>query len=375
MSIFPDDYGAARTLFRQAAQDAGATLSAVRHPSATAPDGSDLAVDLAWLGDVDARTVLLCVSGLHGFEGPAGSAAQTAWLKTEGAHRIPPGTAVLFVHALNPWGFAWVSRLTENNVDINRNFIDWSMPPPANPFYSRVRDVLRVEDLSGETLLRLLGTQQALAAEIGPAAAQVAVDFGQYDDAEGITYGGAGPEFGHRVIADAVVPRLLAARRIGLVDFHTGVGAYGEVAFLPLNGADDPVAAAWWGQDRVTAWRRSAIEAEIEADPNLVNLPLAKSGQLKHRLAALLPSAPIDGAIVEFGTAKDGELASLVYVTLYERWLRFVDRSDRMDERHAGFRAMARACFVPEDDDWRAMVVREGPRILWEALDGLTRER
>lgn len=371
MTGFPDDYASARARFLAAAAHANAAITTVAHPDAKAPDGGPLAVDLAWLGEASAPAVLLCVSGMHGFEGPAGSAVQSTWLESCSDGDLPDGVAVLFVHALNPWGFAWVSRLTENNVDLNRNFIDWSSAPPANPFYGRVRDLLRVKDLSPETLMRLMAAQQALAAEIGPAAAQVAVDFGQYQDPEGISYGGAGPEFGHRAIRDHVAPLLSKARHIGIVDLHTGVGAYGEVAFLPLYGPEDRVAAAWWGKDRVTAWKRAPIEAAIEADARLADLPVVKSGQMKHRLAALLPDARIDGAVVEFGTARDGEFASLVFVTLYERWLRFVDGSDRMDARHAAFRAMARGCFVPDDDAWRAMVEREGPRIVTEALAGL----
>jgi hypothetical protein len=43
--------------------------------------------------------------------------------------------AVLYVHALNPYGFSHVRRVTHENVDLNRNFHDFSQPLPANPAY------------------------------------------------------------------------------------------------------------------------------------------------------------------------------------------------------------------------------------------------
>ena len=374
-SHFSDDYRKARLRFTGAAQAAGARLKSRPHLRLYAPDGRALAVDLAWLGPKDASRVLLVTSGMHGFEGPAGSAVQSAWLEGKAA-RLPPDTAVLLVHALNPWGFAWVSRLTENNVDLNRNFVDWTSAPPANPLYSNVRDLIRVPDMSLETLARLLAAQQRLVGELGPAAAHVAVDFGQYEDAEGISFGGTEAEFGHLVMRDHVVAMLSRADRVGLIDWHTGVGAFGEIAVLPMGGPDSVSArrlAAWWGTDLVENWKRSALEEAIAQDPKLSAMPLLKTGQMVQALGQWLPEADMTGAVVEFGTEREGALPDLVYVTLYERWLRFVDRTDRMAEAHSHFRATARKCFVPQDETWRALVVREGPKLIDQAVAGLAR--
>ena len=40
----------------------------------------------------------------------------------------PADVRVVMIHALNPYGMAWVRRVNEDNVDLNRNFIDWSEP-------------------------------------------------------------------------------------------------------------------------------------------------------------------------------------------------------------------------------------------------------
>jgi len=194
-SLFPDDYVAARGKFVNAAKAAGALLEAFPLGAHCAPGGEELAIDVAWLGDRQSERVLLVTSGMHGFEGPAGSAVQSAWMERRRQAKALAGVAVCLVHALNPWGFAWVSRLTENNVDLNRNFVDWSQPKPTNTLYAHVRDLVRVPDVSPATLMRLGIQHQELANRLGPAAMRVAVDFGQYEDPEGITFGGSGREF------------------------------------------------------------------------------------------------------------------------------------------------------------------------------------
>lgn len=60
-----------------------------------------------------------------GLEGPAGSAIQSTWLEQMATQPGFPDDAVCLVHALNPKGFAWVSRLMANYVVLNRDFIDW----------------------------------------------------------------------------------------------------------------------------------------------------------------------------------------------------------------------------------------------------------
>src|SRR3546814_9727826 len=90
-------------------------------PDRTGPDGKPLYMDVAWVGPDDADVVLLSLSGTHGAEGFNGSAAQVHWLNLHGAEPLPKGVAMLFVHAVNPFGFAHMLRVNENNVDLNRS--------------------------------------------------------------------------------------------------------------------------------------------------------------------------------------------------------------------------------------------------------------
>jgi hypothetical protein len=59
----------------------------------------------------DAGRVPVVLSATHGVEGLAGSGPQVDLLRHP--PRLPPDTAVLLVHAVNPHGFAWLRRTSE----------------------------------------------------------------------------------------------------------------------------------------------------------------------------------------------------------------------------------------------------------------------
>jgi len=144
---FPDCYIDARRRFRQAAAGRGARLTAFANERCRGPAGERLLTDVACVTPAAANRVLVLVSGVHGIEGFAGSAAQVQFLEEQGAD-LPPRTAVVLVHALNPFGFAHERRVNEDNVDINRNFVDHSRPPD-NADYETVHAALLPPDWAG----------------------------------------------------------------------------------------------------------------------------------------------------------------------------------------------------------------------------------
>jgi hypothetical protein len=362
-------YAAARARFLTLAKDARARIDSAVHPLGLGPEGEALAVDIAWLGPENPRHVFLAVSSMHGLEGPAGSAVQAAWLSAE--PKLPKDVGVCLVHGLNPWGFAYRARGTENNVDLNRNFIDFGGALPVNPYYARIKPDIRLQSLGMEDIPKLIGLYEALVKEMGPARLSIAVNSGQYEDPEGLAFGGAGIEFGHQAMLDAVIPKLRQAQRVTFIDWHTGVGAYGEVAFLPSGKPGTKAydtCAKMWGADRIEQWRRSQAEEAIEADEALIGESTDKSGQLRHWLQRALPGAEVAGAVIEFGTEKPQDMDKLVLCTLYDRFLRFVDRGARTSAKHEWALDIHSKLFVPDDPQWRALVVREGPLLMDQAI-------
>jgi hypothetical protein len=67
--------------------------------------------------------MLVLISGTHGVEGFAGSACQLAAVRLGLFGELPSDLAVLMIHSINPYGFAFCRRVTESNVDLNRNCV------------------------------------------------------------------------------------------------------------------------------------------------------------------------------------------------------------------------------------------------------------
>src|SRR5437868_4858962 len=103
---FAASYAEARSKFLGAAQKAGANLQSYLHPR-QGPGGETLATDIAWIGPERADAVLVLIAGTHGVEGFCGSGVQVALLDDGETRRLPANVATLFVHAVNPYGFAW----------------------------------------------------------------------------------------------------------------------------------------------------------------------------------------------------------------------------------------------------------------------------
>src|SRR5262245_29992689 len=127
---FSSSYREARAKFRAAAAARSATTESFVHPSIRGPAAEDLALDVAVLGSEAAQRVLMIVSGTHGVEGYAGSGCQVQLLLSDLCPALAQRQRVVLVHAVNPYGFAYDRRTNEDNIDLNRNFIDFANPPP-----------------------------------------------------------------------------------------------------------------------------------------------------------------------------------------------------------------------------------------------------
>ncbi|MBM3523398.1 MAG: DUF2817 domain-containing protein, partial [Alphaproteobacteria bacterium] len=124
-ACFSADYAEARSRFLAASKATGASLREYRNPN-EGPRGEALATDVAWIGPVKARRVLALQTATHGVEGFCGSASMLDALQAGVSRALPADTALLMIHAINPHGFAWIRRTTEEGVDLNRNFVDFT---------------------------------------------------------------------------------------------------------------------------------------------------------------------------------------------------------------------------------------------------------
>lgn len=355
---FANDYSSARQAFVDDAAARGAALFRYEHPTLKDPQGDALSVDVAILGRRDAPRTHLAISGTHGLEGAAGSAVQRAWLAADGARPLPDDVNVVLVHALNPYGYAHDTRTTENNVDLNRNFVDHTRPYPANPHYATLHPHLipsQWTEATHETAAQALDTFKATH---GADTLFNVTASGQYTHPDGLVYGGQGPEWSNRTLRRIVDEHLAASERVAFIDWHTGIGEYGEPFFLCFNeegSAEQTQAARWWGAERVRDQRPHGL-----ARPDY-------QGLVFRGVQQALGDRPLAGAVVEFGTRGLQMRPAL----RLDQWLRFKAPQAPDAARDAQLRADLVDAFVPVSSVWRRSVVAHGLHITRQAIDGV----
>ena len=347
---FSDSYAEARQRLLDAAAARG--LPVQTHTlDLPGIDGEALATDVVIDGDPDAPLLVMTTSACHGVEGYAGSAIQTGLLRRGGP---PRGVAVLHVHAVNPHGFSFGRRVTQENVDLNRNFIPFTPPLPDNPGYDHIHELLLPA-----TWPPVPAVEQALAdfrERAGPRGWQAAVSQGQYRHADGMYFGGFGPTWSNqtfrRILREHVAPR----RHLAWIDLHTGLGprGVGERIFASIDeGPALARARRWWGEHvtSVTAGTSNSI-------------PL--TGPMQFALADECPGLANTNVCLEFGTVP---LAEMFEALRADHWLH--KHPDADAPLASAIRARIRAAFYPDGDDWRDAVWRQGLAVHDQAVAGL----
>ncbi|PHR56129.1 MAG: hypothetical protein COA43_14465 [Robiginitomaculum sp.] len=254
--FFTMTYDEARKMFLKAAEKLGAVTQSYAHPSECAPNGDVLTVDTAWVGPRDADVVLLCISGTHGPEGFCGSAAQIQSLQDGSLTPLPKGVAVLMVHALNPFGFAYMTRYNENNVDLNRNWVDFNTLPKVPALYDELYACLPPADQFDESLFKETVNRFAeLVQKYGGFAVENALSAGQYLWPEGLGYGGCKSEWSSLVMQKILSNIDKKTRHIAYLDWHSLVrSGMDDMVYLCFNQPDDALferCKMWWGADNV----------------------------------------------------------------------------------------------------------------------------
>jgi Protein of unknown function (DUF2817) len=347
---FRPTYHAAREAFRAGAAARGLNVQSHRNP-AKGVAGEELTTDVVLIGPADAGRLMVVASGTHGAEGFCGSGIQVGWLAAD--HRLPADTAVLLIHALNPYGFSHVRRVTEDNVDLNRNFIEHGNAKPANAGYDALRDIICPREWTEESERKNLAALQAYAATHGLDALENAIASGQYVDPQGVFYGGTQPTWSNRTFREILKPLAATARRVAFIDLHTGIGPYGFGEIMSNHGRNDPgdkIMKAWWG-----------AEATYFDDGTSSSYYVA--GDTQVAVAQTLSKAQIAGITLEYGTIPKVDMMNAVRA---DNWLYVHGELDSPKGR--AIKAQIRAAFYPDRDDWKEMVVERGHYVMKRML-------
>ncbi|WP_066267250.1 M14 family metallopeptidase [Hydrogenophaga palleronii] len=357
---FSSSYAQARVRFLEGAAAAGMAISSHNHPLA-GRDGETLAMDVALDGSPDAERLLIVSSACHGAEGYCGSGVQVFATHDEEwrAHARDAGVAVLYIHALNPHGFSWVRRVTQENVDLNRNFQDFGQPLPQNPAYAELHDLLL--PAQWPPTADNVAAIQAYVQAHGIARYQAAVTQGQHAFADGMFFGGTAPTWSNQTLREVLRRHGRKARRLAWIDLHTGLGppGLGERIFAC---ADDAAALQrarrWWdggGKTPVTSfYDGSSTSARL-------------TGLMWSVAYAECPQAEYTGIAMEYGTVP---ITELIDALRGEHWLHL--HPEAPAELREAIKARMLAAFYVDTDEWKAQIVVQARQSMFQAVDGLS---
>ena len=382
-AFFSTDYGTARDRFRAAVSRLGIPIES-HVIAAQGPHGESLSIDAATLGPPQCRRAVILSSGVHGVEGFFGSALQLAWLASlESAVALPKDVKVVVVHALNPFGFAWLRRCNENNVDLNRSFLG-DRAFIASPQY---RESLEAYDRLSSVLnpacppsswepYTLKAVWQILAAgrsarkrlpadqrppllafnaigRLGRAELQKTLLVGQYHRQKGLFYGGDGQEESTAWLEERLPVWVSGAELTLHLDFHTGLGQWADGKLLIADRKTSP--RAQWLAEQFGDELVEAAESPVAYIPDGSIARYFRDhhgGGIYHCLTA------------EFGTYQGIRVLGALRA---ENQAHFHARPDSPAYQWA--KRQVREAFAPAATDWRKTVIAKALAVVARAID------
>lgn len=348
--------------FRIAAHSAGAALHEHPHPLA-GPFGETMSTDVAVWGDPAASRILLTLSGTHGVEGFYGSTCQSRWLMDLAKCPPPADTAVVMVHLINPWGCAWLRRVNEDNIDLNRNYLDFTRPLPQNQAYEALHRIYTCSQLRGPARDLADALLASHIARQGWDSVMAVVEGGQYHHADGLFYGGIAPSWSNRTLHAIASEHLATAETIMSFDLHTGAGAYGHPMLMTITEAEYPALAT--AQGLYGPWLDTLhTGAGLQSQAGVA---ATATGYTSQALLNALPAASLMPFVIECGTYPGQD----VHLHLRnDHWLHM-----HGDPNDATGRAIKRGLleqFYPNDPDWLETVWHRTRQIWQRALTAPT---
>ena len=363
---FSNSYAKARVKFLEAAATAGLQIDSHNHPL-KGKDGEVLAMDVARDGPRDASKLLIVSSACHGVEGYCGSGVQvhalhdSEWLAKARAQ----GVAVLYVHALNPYGFSHIRRTTHENVDLNRNFQDFSKPLPVNDGY-RLLGPLLIPDQWPPDAVNQAAVAQFVKTH-GVAATQTAISGGQYEFPQGLFFGGNAPTWSNQSLRKVLRQHGTNAQHLAWIDLHTGLGpsGLGERIFACK---DDAAALArarqWWGGE-VTRDGKSATPVTSIYDGSSSSSLL--TGLMWTAAYQECPQAQYTAIAMEYGTVP---WTDVTLALRGEHWLDVHPEASPAQAKQIKQALMD--AFYTDTDSWKGQIVAQARQAMFQAVDGLS---
>jgi hypothetical protein len=375
--MFPKTYDEARARFLDCANGLKARFPQAEVLSFNLPSAKDpnLFVDELYIpsANPNPQTLLVLTSGVHGLEASLGSAAQLRFMNDQLQTALDKGVGVWIVHCLNPFGWKYGRRSTEENVDLNRNF---GTAPETfrtpNEGYVKLapsfeqNQKARADRLHPLKALAFLGSH-VLGKDFDSRSLTQAITQGQFTHPKGLQYGGTGPTPQAKRFRERFERIAAPYREIVHLDFHTGLGRKNRLHLL--TGIDVEACI-----HRPTFKRLFHTEKEThlyEFNSGDEKGFYQTVGDINTMVANCAAGKNVVALTFEFGTLGTGLVNS--GRALSRLWLENLGTQNGFEsaEDERKIRAKFRDLFEPQDPAWQANALAITREVLNRIVDRL----
>ena len=350
---FSDSYFSSREKFKQICTTMNLEIESYENP-VKGPGGESLFVDATWIGPEDAEQVMLLISGTHGVEGFVGSACQIGWINSLQDNPLPENMAALVIHILNPFGCASLCVETEENIDLNRNFVDYSKPLPVNSYYEELHSAFTCPEYEGPLREQAELQKKQFIEQKGFDAFLEAAAKGQYQHADGFNFGGQQPAWSNRILKSLLDKYCSKAKMVAVVDYHTGLGEYGDAMLISSLAPDSA------GASQLRSWYDD-IHFSTSGD-----IGYETTGSLAGSIQQSITHAEVTAIVLEYGTYEIDRIASAM---LERFWLSHF--GEYSSGRGKKIQQEIKNSFYPDEPEWHVKTFQRSQQILNQAITGL----
>jgi hypothetical protein len=357
---FSDTYAQARQKFLTSAKAAGCSLRAYEHPTAKGAEGELLSMDVASHVPSGAKQVVFVTSAMHGAEGFCGSGCQVTMLNDAALLErfTKANVGFVLVHAVNPFGFSHLHRTNEDNIDLNRNFVDYSEPLQPNEGYDEVHSFIVPGQWPPTAETKAL--VEGFIGKHGLSKLQEYVTVGQNKHRDGLFYSGVAPAWSNEVLREILRTYVAPNQAAAWIDIHTGLGpsGHGEKICAGRNSADELARARLcWGADVVSPYNGESASAAIR-------------GPAGTATATECPDTITTVMALEFGTVP---ILEVLQTLRADQWLANAQaKGEKVEpEKAIAIKQSVKDAFYTSTDAWRGAVTSQARVAVLQALMSL----
>ena len=325
---------------------------------------SDLSIDYCYIpAQTSFKRLFILTSAVHGIEGYAGSAIQQMFLREIVKDINLSDMGLLIIHGVNPFGFKNYRRVSENNVDLNRNCsTEAGLYLSENKGYNELNSFLNPKQKVsltsfGNFFFQMNAMQKILRYSMGTL--RQAVLQGQYHHEKGIYYGGQTLEPSIKAVAPLIQKIAGNYKMVFCLDLHTGYGENGILHLFPSPIKD--------------AKKKAQIEnifSGLRIDWGDTDDFYTVTGDFTSYLGQILPEKHYLTMTFEFGTLDTkstmGSIKALHNVMVENQGVHLGYKT-RKDETMAKSRFLQG--YYPSSDAWRSKVIEDSRQVLSQALE------